>query len=87
MLTVPSDEQERSRSTTRQRTQLLAERKRLATQSLSAARYYGHDLPECWWRPNAFTRLQEQLPDFLLTALGPELGVKLCSVHSQLRRF
>lgn len=70
VLTVPSDEQERSRSVTRQRAQLLAERKRLAAQSLSAARYYGHDLPDRWWRPKAFTGVQEQLPDFLLTTLG-----------------
>lgn len=70
VITVPSDEQERSRSVTRQRAQLLAERKRLAAQSLSAARYYGHDLPDHWWRPKAFAGLQEQLPDFLLAALG-----------------
>jgi transposase len=67
---VPTDEEERSRSETRQRTQLLEERKRLAAQGLSTARYYGHDLPEEWWRTKKFETQRQALPDFLLVLLG-----------------
>ena len=44
----PTDAEERARSVSRQREQLLAERKRLAAQGLGAARYSGFDLPEEW---------------------------------------
>lgn len=70
VIRVPSDEEEKSRSDTRQREQLLAERKRLAAQGLSTARYYGHDLPEEWWRAKKFEGLRGELPEFLLTLLG-----------------
>lgn len=70
VITVPTDEQERSRSVTRQRAQLLAERKRLGAQSLSSARYYGYDLPEQWWRPKKYAALHEERPDFLMELLG-----------------
>ena len=66
---VPSDEEERARSDSRQRAQLLAERKRLAAQGLSLARYYGHDLPDEWWRAKKFEALDRELPEILLTAL------------------
>jgi transposase len=66
---VPADEEERARSESRQREQLLAERKRLAAQGLSAARYYGHDLPREWWHPKAFGVLRHDLPDFLVASL------------------
>ncbi|BET66297.1 hypothetical protein ASA1KI_33430 [Opitutales bacterium ASA1] len=67
---VPSESEERTRSDTRQRAQLLAERKRLAAQGLSTARYYGHDLPEEWWREKKFAQVREEVPDFLATLLG-----------------
>jgi transposase len=67
---VPSDEEEKARSATRQRDQLLAERKRLAAEGLSAARYYGHDLPEEWWRAKKFEGLRGELPEFLFILLG-----------------
>lgn len=70
VIRVPSDEEEKARSDTRQRGQLLAERKRLAAQGLSTARYYGHDLPEEWWRAKKFEGLRGELPEFLITLLG-----------------
>jgi transposase len=54
---------------TRQREQILNERKRLTAQGLSMARYYGHDLPPEWWRAKKFAALREELPEFLLTLL------------------
>jgi transposase len=70
VIRVPSDDEEKARSATRQREQLLAERKRFAAQGLSTARYYGHDLPEEWWRAKKFADLDDELPEFLLALLG-----------------
>jgi transposase len=70
VIRVPSDDEEKARSDTRQREQLLAERKRFAAQGLSTARYYGPDLPEEWWRAKKFADLRDELPEFLLTLLG-----------------
>lgn len=70
VIRVPSDDEEKARSDTRQREQLLAERKRFGAQGLSTARYYGHDLPEEWWRAKKFEALRGELPEFLLTLLG-----------------
>jgi len=70
VIRVPSDAEEKARSDTRQRDQLLAERKRLAAEGLSAARYYGHDLPEEWWRAKKFEALRTELPEFLFILLG-----------------
>jgi transposase len=69
VIRVPTDQEEQSRSVTRQRAQLLAERQRLTVQGLSTARYYGHDLPPEWWRARKFAALREELPEFLLTLL------------------
>ena len=66
---VPAEAEEQSRSCTRQRAQLLEHRKRLAAQGLSCARYYGHDLPEEWWRAKKFAALRQELPQFLFTLL------------------
>lgn len=69
VIRVPTDAEERARSDSRQRGQLLAERKRLAAQGLSTARYYGHDLPDEWWRPKVFDILRHAWPE----DLGPLL--------------
>ncbi len=66
---VPTENEERARSVSRQREQLLEHRKRLAAQGLSCARYYGHDLPEEWWRAKRFEALRAELPEFLFTLL------------------
>ncbi len=67
---VPGEAEEQSRSATRQREQLRNERQRLAAQGLSSARYYGHDLPEEWWRERKFAAVSEELPEFLVTLLA-----------------
>ena len=83
VIRVPTEEEERTRSDSRQRAQLLAERKRLVAQRLSAVRYYGHDLPDEWWRPKAFELLRHERPDFLLAVLERWQRV-LVVVHAEL---
>lgn len=80
---VPTEAEERARSVTRQREQMLEHRKRLAAQGLGCARYYGHDLPDEWWRPKKFARLHQELPEFLLTLLEGLQRIALL-VHEQL---
>ena len=70
VIRVPSDDEEKARSDTRQREQLLAERKRFRAQGLSTARYYGYDLPEEWSRAKKFEQLRAERPEFLFTLLG-----------------
>lgn len=62
VIRVPTEAEECSRSQTRQRDSLVADRGRLSNRGLSTARYYGFDLPERWWRPRAFERLATELP-------------------------
>lgn len=80
---VPTEAEEQSRSITRQREQLLGHRLRLAAQGLSCARYYGHDLPEEWWRAKKFEALRQELPEFLLALLESLQRIALV-VHEQL---
>lgn len=67
---IPSEEEERQRSRSRQRDSLNREKKRLANQGNSLARYYGYALPESWWKPKKFARLKESLPEYLLELLA-----------------
>ena len=83
VIRVPTDEEERARSDSRQREQLLAQRKRFAAQGLGTARYYGHDLPDEWWRAKKFAELPAELPEFLLTLLGRYQRLLLV-VHEEL---
>jgi transposase len=83
VIRVPTEAAERARSDSRQRGQLLAERKRLAAQALSAARYYGHDLPDEWWRPKIFELGCRELPDFLVAQLERWQRL-LVAVHTEL---
>ena len=80
---VPTEAEEQSRSVTRQREQLLEHRKRLAAQGLSCARYYGHDLPDEWWRAKKFEPLRAELPEFLFTLLASVQRIALL-VHEEL---
>ena len=67
---IPTEPEERARSLTRQREQLLEHRKRCAAQGLSSARFYGYDLPDQWWRAKKFAALEAQLPEFLFALLA-----------------
>src|ERR1019366_4372624 len=80
---VPTEAEEQSRSVTRQREQLLEHRKRLAAQGLSCARYYGHDLPDEWWRPKKFAALRAELPEFLFALLESVQRIALLA-HEEL---
>ena len=80
---VPTEAEERARSVSRQREQLLEHRKRLAAQGLSCARYYGHDLPDEWWRPKKFEPLRAALPEFLFALLASVQRIALL-VHEEL---
>ena len=71
LVRVPSEEQERSRSLSRQREVLLNERKRLQNVGISNARYYGIELQSTWWKEHAFKKLLQALPDYLLAILKP----------------
>lgn len=66
---IPTEEEERQRSRSRQRETLSREKKRLANQGNSTARYYGYALPENWWKPKKFELLKESLPGHLLELL------------------
>lgn len=80
---IPTEAEEQSRSVSRQREQMLEHRKRLAAQGLSCARYYGHDLPEEWWRAKKFAALKEELPEFLFVLLEKVQGIAVL-VNQQL---
>ena len=80
---VPTETEAHSRSVSRQREQLLEHRKHLAAQGLSCARYYGHDLPDEWWRPKKFATLRAELPEFLFTLLESVQRIVLL-VHEEL---
>lgn len=80
---VPTEAEERSRGRARQREMMLTHRKRLAAQGLSTARYYGHDLPDEWWRAKRFAALEKELPDFLFTLLANLQRIAL-AVNEQL---
>ena len=80
---IPTEAEERARSFTRQREQLLEHRKRCAAQGLSCARFYGHDLPGEWWRAKKFAALDAELPEFLLALLASTQRLALLA-HTEL---
>ncbi|MEM9158156.1 MAG: IS110 family transposase [Verrucomicrobiota bacterium] len=68
---VPSQEEERLRSVTRQRQSLVKERQRLAMKARSHVMYYGGRLKGEWWKPRRWKALQESLEDHLTALLEP----------------
>lgn len=68
---VPTEDEERERSKSRQRDGLSKERKRLENQGTSAARYYGLSLSAEWWKPKKFEELRQELPVFFIELLAP----------------
>ncbi len=81
---VPTEEQERSRSLSRQREVLAKECKRLQNVGVSSARYYGIELKMSWWKNCNFKKLLTELPDYLLVILKPFQSV-LIAIDEQLR--
>lgn len=81
---VPTEEQERSRSLSRQRDTFSKELKRLQNVGISSARYYGYELKMSWWKNCNFKKLLEELPEYLLEILQPFQSV-LAAIDKQLR--
>lgn len=81
---VPSAQEERERSLSRQRDTLAKERKRLQNIGTSNGRYYGIELPAQWWKPKVFEGLKADVPEFLIEILAP-YQVVLVALDHQLR--
>ncbi len=81
---VPTEEEERSRSLSRQRDTLAKELKRLQNVGISNARYYGYELKTSWWKSINFKKLLEELPEYLIAILQPFQAV-LAAIDKQFR--
>jgi len=70
---VPTEEEERKRSVSRQRQSLQKHKQRLAAQGRSLVMYYGGRLKGQWWKPRQWSRLTGgiMLADFLIDLLKP----------------
>jgi transposase len=82
---VPTEQEERARSLSRQRDTLEKERKRLQNIGTSNGRYYGIEVASDWWKPKRFEALRSSLPEFLLAILEPFQQV-LVEIDLQLRK-
>src|SRR6516225_12245459 len=69
LVRVPSEEQERARLVSRQHDQLVEERKRLGAQGNALLLSQGFGSWQNWWRPKAFSRLEQLLPAWLFELL------------------
>ncbi len=81
---VPTEEQERTRSMSRQRETLAKELKRLANVGTSNGRYYGIELKTNWWKPCRWRELERQLPTWFLDIVRPLQSI-LLAIDSQLK--
>lgn len=68
---VPTEEQERRRSLSRQRRSLSDELQRIQNMGTSHGRYYGEHVPADWWKPKVFAGLRKSLSVFLIELLEP----------------
>jgi transposase len=66
---VPTEEQEQGRLASRQHDQLVEERKRLAAKGNALLLNQGFGSCKNWWRPKAFSCLQQLLPGWLFEML------------------
>src|SRR6201993_804218 len=69
LVRVPSVEQEQARLASRQHDQLVEERKRLGAEGNSLLLSQGFGSWKNWWRPKAFSRLEQLLPAWLFEML------------------
>ncbi|MBC2602998.1 IS110 family RNA-guided transposase [Puniceicoccus vermicola] len=81
---VPTEEQERSRSLSRQRETLAKELKRLQNIGQSNGRYYGIELKMSWWKPCRWRVLEKELPDWFVAIIAP-IQVVLTTINAQLK--
>lgn len=68
---VPSEPEERKRSLTRMRQNLIKERGRFAKRGMSSGLYYGFVIPPGWWRPRKWASLKEDLEESVVNLLEP----------------
>jgi transposase len=71
VIRVPSEQEERLRSVSRQRESLMKQRKRLGAQGCGIAVYYGGHLKWGWWKARSWKRLGDELDDYLWELLEP----------------
>src|SRR5215813_14909054 len=69
LVRVPTPEQEQARLVSRQHDQLVEERKRLGAQGNALLLSQGFGSWQNWWRPKAFSRLEQLLPAWLFEML------------------
>ena len=69
LVRVPTPEQEQARLVSRQHDQLVEERKRLGAEGNALLLSQGFGSWKKWWRPKAFSHLQELLPGWLFAML------------------
>lgn len=81
---VPTKEQERSRSLSRQRETLAKEQKRLQNVGVSNGCYYGIELNMNWWKPCRWRELEQLLPDWFVAIVAPIQAV-LVAINAQLK--
>jgi len=81
---VPTEEQERSRSLSRQRETLAKEQKRLQNIGVSNGRYYGIELKMSWWKPCRWRVLEKELPDWFVAIIAP-IQTVLVAINAQLK--
>src|SRR6266404_3785952 len=66
LVRVPTEEQEQARWQSRQHDQLVEERKRLGAKGNALLLSRGFGSWKNWWRPKAFSRLSQLVPERLL---------------------
>ena len=69
LVRVPTPEQEQARLASRQHDQLVEERKRLGAKGNALLLSQGFGSCKNWWRPKAFSRLEQLLPAWLFEML------------------
>lgn len=90
LVRVPTEAQEQARLVSRQHDQLVEERKRLAAKGNALLLSQGYGSCKNWWRPKAFERLSQGLPDWLLEMLKvwvpvlKELDEQICRAKAGL---
>src|SRR5437588_803114 len=68
---VPTPEQERERSISRQRESFQREKQRLAAQGRSHALYYDEHIQGEWWQEEVWKTAAAQLPPIVVNLLEP----------------
>jgi transposase len=82
---VPTPQQERERSLSRQRETLAKELQRLQNVGTSNGLYNGIELASKWWKPKVFEELKQNLPEFFIKILEPYQAI-LVVVDQQLKQ-